>query len=125
MSVVVAPKLVFISHRWPLELDAEGQVSQQVSRPVTWPGGDAKLAIASNDPSRGLFGTRVSLQAHSSEGWRTVLVMVDPGAYEVYVPAGPVRLVAEGGERRLLITCTANWYPPQKGTEADDHRPVA
>jgi hypothetical protein len=120
MSVVVAPKLVFISHRWPLELDADGRVSPQASRPVAWPGGDAKLAIASNDPSRDLFGTGVSLQAQGPEGWRTVLVMVDPGAYEVYVPAGPMRLVAEGGERRLLITCTANWYPPQSGSDAVD-----
>jgi hypothetical protein len=116
MSTIIAPKLVFISHRWPLALDSAGRVGEQASRPVIWPGGLAKLAVASNDPSRRFPGTALALQAEVGDVWRTLLVMREPGSYEVSVPAGPVRLVAEGGARSLLITCTANWYPPAERT---------
>jgi hypothetical protein len=120
MSTVIAPKLVFLSHRWPLGLDAGGRVTTQASAAVGWPGGVAKLAIASNDPSRRFPGTTITLQAHGPEGWRPIVAMAEPGGYEAYVPAGPVRLLAEGGERGLLITCTANWYPPAVGADALD-----
>jgi hypothetical protein len=107
---VPSPRIVFIAHRWPVAADGQAQLSV----PVPWPGGPGKLSLASDDPSRALFGARVALQAliiDEAVRWATLDTMLAPGTVEIAAPATLLRLCVTPGGRDLKLTAVGNWYP--------------
>ena len=83
VATVPSPRIVFIAHRWGVAVAAGRTRRPSFGRMA---GGQGTLSLASDAPSRALFGAQVRLQARildERSEWTILACLTTPGTVEI------------------------------------------